>query len=113
MPLPLQCHYICASNIAKHHHFKNSFNNRLSRKFVVNDNKISHHPSNALLHYPVTLTSENQQQPEQCTVINDKSQGSVATQFKNGGNIYTVPTVCYRSTVESALKEFLKSDDIW
>jgi len=46
-------------------------------------------------------------------VINDKSQGSVATRFKNGGNIYTVPTVCYRSTVESALKEFLKSDDIW
>jgi len=29
--------------------------------------------------------SEKQQQPETCTVINDKSQGSVATSFRNSG----------------------------
>jgi len=29
--------------------------------------------------------SEKQQQPGTCTVINDKSQGSVATWLRNGG----------------------------
>jgi len=32
--------------------------------------------------------SEKQQQPETCTVINDISQGSVATWFRNGGIFY-------------------------
>jgi len=32
--------------------------------------------------------SENHHQPETCTVINDISQGSVATWFTNGGIFY-------------------------
>jgi len=32
--------------------------------------------------------SEKQQQPETCTVINDKSQGSVATWFRCGEIFY-------------------------
>jgi len=32
--------------------------------------------------------SENQQQPEMCTVMNDISQGSVATWFRRGGIFY-------------------------
>jgi len=32
--------------------------------------------------------SEEQQQPETCTVINDNSQGSVATWFRNGRIYY-------------------------
>jgi len=31
---------------------------------------------------------EKQQQPQTCTAINDKSQGSVATSSRNGGIFY-------------------------
>jgi len=34
------------------------------------------------------IISEKQQQPEMCTVINNKSQRSEATWFRNGGIFY-------------------------
>ena len=55
--------------------------------------------------------SEKQQQPKTCTTINNKSQGSVATRFRNDNTLSLI--LCYKFTAESALKEFVKSIDIW
>ena len=56
------------------------------------------------------IISEKQQQPEMCTVINNKSQRSEATWFRNGGIFYQY--FVKKFTAESALKKF-KSVDIW
>ena len=79
-----KCRYIFASDLLID--FKNSSADRLAVNFQWSDNNISHYASNVSLHYLVKYSCQKRHPASgTCIVINDTSQGSVATWYRCGG----------------------------